>query len=156
MLFRSRQNMALAALLSGITLTSAGLGAVHGLAAPLGANFPVPHGVVCAALLPHVISANTRALRDGSAGGPALERYATIGRVLAGDERLPRDVAIERAAGETAALTRDLNIPALSSFGLTRGEIPEMVSLARKASSMRYNPATLSDAALTGVLSDAG
>jgi alcohol dehydrogenase class IV len=144
----AREDMALAALLSGITLTSAGLGAVHGFAAPLGANFPVPHGVVCAALLPHVIEANVRA-------GATPHRYATVGRTLAGDDTMSEEKAIERAVIETASLARDLSIPRLSSFGLTRQRIPEMTALARKASSMRYNPVSLSDEALGIILENA-
>jgi alcohol dehydrogenase class IV len=144
----AREDMALAALLSGFTLTSAGLGAVHGFAAPLGANFPVPHGVVCAALLPHVIEANVRA-------GAARERYAMIGRTIAGDHGITDDKAITRTIDETAALARELNVPRLSSFGLTRDRIPEMVALARKASSMRYNPVVLSDEALGRILGNA-
>ena len=91
----AREDMALAALLSGIALTNAGLGAVHGFAAPLGANFPAPHGAVCAALLPHVIAANIAALRAESHDHPTLARYATVGRVLAGRP----DLASNAAAG---------------------------------------------------------
>ena len=80
----ARSDMALAALLSGIALTNAGLGAVHGFAAPLGANFPAPHGTICAALLPHVIAANVEALRAESSDHPALLRYADVGRGAGG------------------------------------------------------------------------
>src|SRR5438067_2216011 len=78
----AREDMSLAALLSGICLTNAGLGAVHGFAAPLGANFPLPHGVVCAALLPHVMAANIAALRTQSPHHPVLDRYEWIGHVI--------------------------------------------------------------------------
>jgi alcohol dehydrogenase class IV len=147
----AREAMAMAALLSGMTLTSAGLGAVHGFAAPLGANFPVPHGVVCAALLPHVIEANVLAARAQSPGHPVLARYATVGRALS-HGHVEEHQAIDNAIAETASLVRDLKIPPLGTFGLTPAAVPAMVQLARKASSMRFNPVALSDEALAGIL----
>ena len=59
-----RACMSYAALLSGITLAQAGLGSVHGLASPLGAYFPIPHGVVCGTLVATATEANIRALRE--------------------------------------------------------------------------------------------
>jgi alcohol dehydrogenase class IV len=59
----AREDMALASLFGGLALANAGLGAVHGFAAPVGGMFPAPHGAVCAALLPGVMAANVRALR---------------------------------------------------------------------------------------------
>ena len=148
----AREDMALAALLSGVTLTNAGLGAVHGFAAPLGANFPIPHGVVCAALLPHVMRANVDALRAQDVDHPALERYATVGRVLAGQPGLePRD-AIDAGVRAAASLAEALAIPRLSGFGLQEQHVRAMVALAKKASSMRYNPVVLPDDVLADVL----
>jgi alcohol dehydrogenase class IV len=141
----AREGMALAALLGGICLTSAGLGAVHGFAAPVGANFPVPHGVVCAALLPHVIRANIAALRAESPDHPALRRYGTVSAIVGGSNDGDPSDAIAR-------LVKDLRIPRLGQYGLTEQHVPEMVALARKASSMRYNPVVLSDDALAGIL----
>jgi alcohol dehydrogenase class IV len=147
----AREAMALAALLSGMTLTNAGLGAVHGFAAPIGANFPVPHGTVCAALLPHVIAANVAVLR-GSGGQAGLARYAAVGRTLTGEARLPEAEAIDACVRHVTDLARELKIPALAQFGLAETDVAEMVSLARRASSMRYNPVALSDEALAAAL----
>jgi len=146
----ARQDMALAALLSGIALTNAGLGAVHGFAAPLGARFPAPHGVVCAALLPGVIKANIQAMSTESRAG--LHKYAHVGRALANRMDLDDSAALAACIDSCSQLARDLKIPSLSKFGMAEKDIPELVKLARKSSSMKYNPVTLSDEALTEVL----
>ena len=150
----ARDDMALAALLSGITLTNAGLGAVHGFAAPIGANFPVPHGVVCAALLPHVMAGNIAALRAKSPDHPTLTRYARVGRLL-GVTCADDAAAADAGVVAVASLVGSLSIPPLSRFGLTGSHVPEMVALAHKASSMRFNPVALSDDALAHVLRQA-
>lgn len=139
----AREDMAMAALVSGITLTNAGLGAVHGFAAPLGASFPVPHGTVCAALLPWVIRANAQAADDR-----LKARYRDVARAIGIDGV----TAVDRLIDETARLVWDLSIPALRVFGIEDQHVSEQVALAKKASSMRFNPVTLSDEALTDVL----
>jgi len=151
----AREDMALAALLSGITLTNAGLGAVHGFAAPMGANFPAPHGAICAALLPGVMAANVRALRAAQESHPMLARYATVGRLLTGRARLGDRAAPDAGVRFAADLAAAIGIPPLGKFGVTGDRVAEMVVLAKKANSMRYNPVTLSDEALTAVLSEA-
>jgi len=148
----ARSDMALAALFSGIALANAGLGAVHGFAAPMGANFPIPHGVVCADLLPHVIRANIQALSAVVSDHPALARYAEIGRILMAQPNVPDPVALDGAIEYTTDLLRDLRMPPLSRFKFSERDIPDMVALARKASSMRYNPIVLSEDVLEDIL----
>jgi alcohol dehydrogenase class IV len=149
----AREGMALAALMSGIALTNAGLGAVHGFAAPLGANFPAPHGAVCAALLPHVMAANVAALRAQSRDHPALQRYAMVGAFIStGDNAGTEDASIRDAIDEVSVLVEKLKIPPLSTFGVSEADVLEMVQLAKKSSSMRYNPVVLSDDVLADVL----
>lgn len=151
----AREAMAMASMISGMTLANAGLGAVHGFAAPLGANLPIPHGTVCAALLPHVIKANIRALQAESTGHPWLDRYARIGRILADAPELDRSASLAAAGDKTLALARTLSIPPLADFGLELSLVPKLVELARKASSMRYNPIVLSAEDLVEILNSA-
>jgi alcohol dehydrogenase class IV len=128
----AREGMAMAALLSGIALTNAGLGAVHGFAAPLGANLPVPHGTACGLLLPHVITANRQR---------GVAKYDDIDRAVGGD-----------AAEVCARLVRELKLPGLSTFGANDADLPAMAEFAKRASSMRFNPVTLDDQALVQIL----
>jgi alcohol dehydrogenase class IV len=149
--------MAFAALASGICLANAGLGAVHGFAAALGAQFPAPHGAVCAALLPHVLAANLAALRvappeTAAQAAETIRRYAVVGRILTGEERLRETEAADAAAGVAGELAREFAIPGLRAFGVTPAHAPEVAAKAKQASSMKGNPVALSDAALENIL----
>ncbi len=148
----ARENMAMAALLSGITLANVGLGAVHGFAAPACANYPIPHGSLCAVLLPHVVSANAAALKAESTGHPYLQKYEAVGRALTDDEDLQGQSAIDAGVSFLANLVDRLNIPGLREFEFKAEGFAELVDLARKSSSMRYNPIVLSDEVLSEIL----
>ena len=89
----AREDMAVASLFGGLALANAGLGAVHGFAGPIGGMFPAPHGAVCAALLPHVMTANIRALRQRAPGSEALRRYDKVARLLTGSTQQRRMTA---------------------------------------------------------------
>jgi alcohol dehydrogenase class IV len=148
----ARSHMAYAALLSGVCLANAGLGAVHGFASPLGAQLPIPHGMACGAVLWQVIEANISALGERDPASPALAKYATAGRVLA---QLSSDVSDEVARTTLITTLRTwverLDVPGLEHFGLTAELIPVVVADS-PGSSMRTNPIELSDAELTGIL----
>ena len=78
----ARSGMAYGSLLSGITLAQCGLGSVHGLASPLGAFYPMPHGVVCGTLVASCTRANIEALQRRDPNGPALDKYARAAEIL--------------------------------------------------------------------------
>jgi alcohol dehydrogenase len=144
----ARSAMAYAALLSGICLANAGLGAVHGLASPLGAFFPIPHGAACGAVLAATIEVNVRALEARAPGSPALARYARIGQLLGGtdDPRATRDLG-----AVLASWAATLGIRPLQAFGVTTQDIPRIVADSR-GSSMRTNPIELTDDEIASIL----
>jgi len=147
----AREDMAFASLGGGLALANAGLGAVHGFAAPLGGMFPAPHGAVCAALLPHVMADNCTALRERTPQHPALARYDEIARLLTGRGHA--------TAADGIAWVRDLvthcAIPGLATYGVTRTDIPAVVAAAAQASSMKANPIALTADELAAILDQA-
>jgi alcohol dehydrogenase class IV len=144
----ARADLALGALYSGMALANAGLGAVHGFAAPIGGQFPAPHGAVCAALLPHVLAANLHALRLRAPGHPSLAKFDELGRLLTGR---PHATAVE-AVDFCASLVEALAIPRLGHWGITRAAADELAAKAAAASSMKANPIPLTHAELVGIL----
>lgn len=146
-----RRAMAYAALLSGITLAQVGLGSVHGLAAPLGAFFPMPHGVVCGTLVARCSEMNLQALRARDPESAALRKYAELGRLLSGHNDLQDDPACEALLDTLSTWTEALDLPRLSSFGMTEADVPRVVANCR-GSSMKTNPVVLQDDEVADIL----
>jgi alcohol dehydrogenase class IV len=147
----ARTDMSYASLLSGLCLGNARLGAVHGLAGPLGGMFRAPHGAVCAALLAPVMRANIAALRAQEPNSPTLGRYATVARLLSGNpEATPEDGVkwVDR-------LAKELGVEPLSSFGIDSQRFASVIEKASRASSMKGNPVVLEPARLGDILRSA-
>jgi alcohol dehydrogenase class IV len=144
----AREDMSLASLFSGIALANAKLGAVHGLAGPLGGEIAASHGAICASLLSSVLSVNITALQSRSPDDPILERYAQIGKLLS---RMPGAKA-EAAVQWVQNFCQHAKIKPLSLFGFSESQFNKIIEKARYSSSMKGNPITLSDDELRTIL----
>ena len=146
-----RANMAYAALLSGITLAQVGLGSVHGLAAPLGAFFPIPHGVVCGTLVAECTRTNIRLLQTREPDSPALWRYAHVGKVLANDMKLDEQQGLDVLVQVLEDWTQQMGLARLGEYGMEAGDIAHVVENCR-GSSMKTNPLVLTDDEVAAIL----
>ena len=135
----------------GLALANAGLGAVHDFAAPIGGRFPAPHGAVCAALLPVVMAANLRALRERAPQSVALRRYEEIARLLTGRAQATADDGVAWVKELCAALA----VAPLRTLGLSESDVASVVASSQQASSMKANPIALSEVELRDVLTAA-
>lgn len=147
---RGRAQMAYAALLSGITLAHAGLGSVHGLASPLGAYFPIAHGVVCGTLLAAATEVNIAALRKRDARSPALVKYAQVGRLFTGgadDDATAQDKLVD----QLYEWTRQLGLPPLRALSVKEDDFARIVAGSR-GNSMKTNPLVLEDDEVARIL----
>jgi len=147
----ARERMAYAALVSGITLAQVGLGSVHGLAAPLGAFFTIPHGVACGTLVATATRVNIDALRARAAGHPALEKYAQAGRLLSRKGQLSQTAAHAALIDTLESWTRELQLSTLAHYGVTHADIPRIVANSR-GSSMKTNPVVLDDTEIATII----
>lgn len=143
------EERSLASLWGGICLANAGLGAVHGLVAPLGGTACIAHGVACACLLPHTIRVNAEALRQRVPESPAIARYGEVFAIVS-----PSDPTARGSAEGLEALRRSLGVPALSAAGLAEKDLEAVIEGSR-GGSMRGNPVALTDGELSAILHSA-
>jgi len=144
----AREEMALVSLFGGIALSNAKLGAVHGFAGPFGGMFDAPHGGICARLLPYVMEANIRALREREPASHYLSRYTEIARIVTGAE----SARAEDGAAWVHELVSRLQVPGLGVYGLKESDYATVVEKAAVASSMQGNPVKLTADELIDIL----
>ena len=147
----ARAPMAYASLVSGICLAQTGLGAVHGLASPLGAFFPIPHGVVCGTLVAAATASNIAALEARAPDHPALPKYGEIGRRFAMQKGLSGPDARAFLVDSLRRWEVELALPRLAAYGIGESDFPRIVAASR-GGSMKTNPIVLTDVELTDIL----
>jgi alcohol dehydrogenase class IV len=147
----AREDMALTSLFGGLALANAKLGAVHGFAGPLGGMFDAPHGAICGRLLPHVMTINVQALQEREPVSEALRRYDEVAQILIGS---PKATARDGVAW-MQALCETLQVPPLSTYGITEEDFPLLIEKASASSSMKGNPIQLTPDEMREILSRA-
>ncbi len=118
----ARSEMAVAAYEAGVCISNASVTLVHGMSRPIGAKFHVPHGLSNAMLLAHCLS-------FAAQGRP--ERFAALARLVGlAPEGAPDPEAASALIHALEALTKALEIPTLSGYGIPEAEfraaIPQM------------------------------
>ncbi|MCL6432114.1 MAG: iron-containing alcohol dehydrogenase [Anaerolineae bacterium] len=144
----ARSDMLYGSLLAGIAMTNARLGAVHGLAHPLGARYGIPHGTVCGLLLPYVMAYNLPA---------AAERYACVSALLGIDvSSLSTEAAAEQGVARVRALLQQVGIPShLAPYGVTEDAFDALAAEALAQSSLHFNPRPLQADDVRAILASA-
>lgn len=146
-----RACMAYASMVSGITLAQVGLGSVHGLASPLGAFYPIPHGVVCGTLVAKATEINIQALAERNPNSPALEKYARVGRLFTGKGHTPMTEEHTQLTQLLSEWTETLALPRLGEFDISEADLDHIVAHSR-GSSMQTNPLVLTDEEIRHIL----
>jgi len=135
-----RSDMSFAALVSGICLANAGLGAVHGLAGTIGGMYNIPHGVICGSLMSAANEVNVRELRKINPYATALKKYAFLGRLFLDERGRPDDYYIDGFVEHLYSLTEELHLPGLMMYGLGSDNVSKICA----ASEIKNNPVKLS------------
>jgi len=144
-----REKIAYGSLISALAFANSSLGAVHGLAHPIGALFHAPHGVICAILLPHVMEFNKDVVP---------EKFAKIGAVLHRSEEIlgkTNSELIEMGIDFIKNLLKAVHLPtSLHELGITAENIPRIVK-DTGGSSLNNNPRKANPEDLTHILENA-
>lgn len=140
----ARDEMAWVSLCGGLALANAGLGAVHGLAGPLGGLTGAAHGAICGTLLAHVLSANAARVSDPALAGRFDEIRAWIAATLGG--------TTQDAFATLAGWARANGLPGLDGLGIDAADRTAAAQAAATSSSMKANPVLLIVADLEAVM----
>jgi alcohol dehydrogenase class IV len=143
----TRDDLALASLLSGLCQANAAPGALDAISAAAAGMMEASHAAVTASLLAPVMAVNLRALTARAPGHRSLLRLAELAVLLT--NRPTADA--QQAITFLEALARDLAIPDLTRLGLAESDVPGLIDRARRAPSLQQNPVELTDLELVEI-----
>jgi alcohol dehydrogenase class IV len=144
----ARVAVSMAAYLSGVTLTNAGLGTVHGFAASIGGYYDIPHGIICSTLMFESNKVTVRKLRVSGSNPQALFKYTKVGKLVCNDHGKSDDYYIDYFLNMIQDWTIRMNIPGLAKFGVSSAAINKIVAITEN----KNNPVALSTEELTEIL----
>jgi alcohol dehydrogenase len=143
-----REGMAYAAFCSGIALSNAGLGIVHGFASPLGGLFPIPHGVICGTLMAIANKVTLQAMRIREPENLAIIKMAKIGQLLTKETDKSTDYYCDLLINTLEEWTEKLEISKLGNYGVTRDDFERIIA----QTSNRNNPIKLTRDEMISIL----
>ncbi len=144
----ARSDMSYAAMISGITLANAGLGAVHGFASPLGGFFNIPHGIVCGTLMAVCNDYTLKKAREINDEKTIL-KYENITKIFF-NKTDKKDIFAEMLIERLYSLTSELKIPKLGEYGITLSDIEKIVN----KTGNKNNPVKLNRDDLVNILKE--
>lgn len=129
----AREAVARASLQAGLAFTNALLGATHAIAHQIGGALDLPHGLLNAVLMPHVMRFNAEV---------CAERYTDVAAALGvAVDSLTPSAAAEAAVDRVEALIRSLAIPpGLRSLGVDPGDFERFAHNALRDAYITTNP----------------
>jgi alcohol dehydrogenase len=117
----ARTDMAYGSLMAGMALANARLGVVHGIAHPLGVRYHIPHGLVCAVLLPRAMRLNAEA---------AKEKFGRLAQVFGKEP-----IAFVEELSEALSLPKTLR-----AYKVKAADFPAIVRESMPSGSLKANP----------------
>jgi 1,3-propanediol dehydrogenase len=129
----AREGMAGASLQAGMAFTNALLGATHAIAHQIGGALDLPHGLLNAILMPHVMRFNAQTHAD---------RYVDVASALGvATDGLDAATAAERAIERVEELSRAIGIPSgLHEIGVAAGDLEVFAANALRDVYIATNP----------------
>ncbi len=139
----ARGAMQMGAFLAGTAIENSMLGVCHACANPLTAHYGITHGLAIGIMLPHVIRFNAPAV--GHLYGELLEEAGLCNGHI--------DSAAEALAARIAHLMHIAKLPtSLTSCGVSRGILPVLAEEAGQQWTARFNPRSVTEADILGLL----
>lgn len=145
---KARTDLALAAMVSGITLANAGLGLVHGFASSLGGFFEIPHGVICGTLLAEVFKAHICVLIEQEHNEALIEKFVLLAKLFLPESDLTKIELLMNFSDLLYKWTNILQIPRLGDYGVKASDAQNIINITE----FKNNPLILPESVLMKIL----